>query len=166
MRERYSIRLSKERFTFCAAHFITFAGNVCEPLHGHNYGAAVEIEGELDENHYVVDFIAARDAFEALTRALDHRVLLPTQHPLIHVQKSANGDEVEARFQARRWVFPAQDCMLLPLPNTTAEQLAQYLGRQLLDALAGSHGFSPGRMRVEVDECQGQIGVWELYDKG
>ena len=78
MPESYHIRLAKEQFVFCSAHFITFAGNVCEPLHGHNYRVAADIHGPLDENHYVVDFIAARDAMAGLiTREIDHYVLLP-----------------------------------------------------------------------------------------
>ena len=58
----YSIKLSKEAFTFCSAHFITYAGDVCEPLHGHNYRTTVELSGPLDENAYVLDFVATRDA--------------------------------------------------------------------------------------------------------
>ncbi|MCE9527188.1 MAG: 6-carboxytetrahydropterin synthase, partial [Planctomycetales bacterium] len=57
----YHIRLDKEHHVFSAAHFITFAGDDCERLHGHNYRVACEVHGELDENQYVVDFIAVRD---------------------------------------------------------------------------------------------------------
>ncbi len=38
----FRVRVQKEAFTFCAAHFITFNGNVCERLHGHNYRVAAE----------------------------------------------------------------------------------------------------------------------------
>ena len=44
----YSVHLEKEHHVFSAAHFITFAGNVCERLHGHNYRATVTVEGELE----------------------------------------------------------------------------------------------------------------------
>ena len=49
---------------FSAAQFITFNGNVCERLHGHNYSWRPEIEGPLDENQYVIDFIALRDTLQ------------------------------------------------------------------------------------------------------
>ena len=60
MSESWSVRLNKDYLVFSSAHFITFAGNICERLHGHNYGLEIEITGPLDENRYVVDFIALR----------------------------------------------------------------------------------------------------------
>lgn len=156
MDNTYRVRLDKNEFTFCAAHFITYAGEICEPLHGHNYGVSAEIAGPLDENQYVVDFIAARDALLTITRALDHRVILPTSHPTIQVRQ--NDGEITAHFEERRWVFPASDCVLLPVANTTAELLAHYIGQQLLAMLA-EQGFTPMSLEVAVDECQGQQGV-------
>lgn len=163
MSETYHVRLQKESLVFSAAHFITFAGNVCERLHGHNYRVAAEIEGRLDENHYVIDFIALRDTLQALVMELDHHVLLPTEHSQIVV--TANEREVEARFEDRRWVFPRGDCVLLPVANTTAELLARYLGGRLLDELQAKTGAHLTRVRLEVDENHGQWGCWEWRDK-
>lgn len=160
MSERYAVRLDKEYHVFSAAHFITFNGNICERLHGHNYRVAVEIDGLLDENQYVIDFIAVRDELKKLTDALDHHMLLPTQHPQILVSASVN--EVEVRFEERRWVFPRGDCVLLPVANTTAELLARYLGLQLLDALQARLGSRPQKLRIAVDENCGQWGICEF----
>ena len=166
MSSQFSVRLAKEHHVFSAAHFITFNGNVCERLHGHNYRVNVEVFGPLDENHYVIDFIALRDELKKITDQLDHRVLLPTLHPLIRV--TSRGNEVEAVFtpDGRHWLFPAGDCLLLPVANTTAERLAEYIGRQLLDALTARPGFRPPRLRIEVDENNGQWGVCELTPDG
>ena len=159
MQQTYRVRLAKDHFTFCAAHFITYDGNTCEPLHGHNYRVSADIAGPLDENQYVVDFIAARDSLVEITTALDHRVLLPTSHPTIQV--AADDTEVTATFEDRRWVFPKGDCVLLPVSNTTAELLAQHIATRLLEALA-KQGFHPESLEVVVDECQGQQGVCRL----
>src|SRR5687768_971037 len=83
--ERFWVRLAKENMVFSAAHFITFAGDICERLHGHNYRVAAYLYGPLDENQYVVDFIALRDAIQGILAELDHHMLLPTGHPTIHV---------------------------------------------------------------------------------
>lgn len=160
MSETYHVRLTKEHLIFSAAHFITFNGNICERLHGHNYRVFAEVYGPLDENQYVIDFIALRDTLKEITTELDHHMLLPTEHPQIQV--AAGEDEVEVTFQDRRWVFPKGDCILLPVANTTAELLARYLGNELLDRLEKRTGVRPQRLVLGVDENEGQWGVCEL----
>ena len=163
MSENYHVRLCKESMVFSAAHFITFGGNVCERLHGHNYRVEVHVFGDLDENQYVVDFIALRDSLQQIVTGLDHYMLLPTHHPSIRVV--AGETEVEVTFEDRRWVFPRGDCVLLPVANTTAELLARHIGRRLLDDLEQRTGTRVGRLRVAVDENGGQWGVCELHDE-
>lgn len=157
---RYRVRLTKDHLVFSAGHFITYNGNVCERLHGHNWRVAVELDGPLDENGYVFDFVALRDAVQAIVNELDHRMLLPTEHPLIHV--SWNEQEVTARFEHKRWVFPREDCVLLPVANTTAELIARWIGERLQTHLQTSTGNPLGALRVEVEENFGQWGCCEL----
>jgi 6-pyruvoyltetrahydropterin/6-carboxytetrahydropterin synthase len=156
--EHYLVRIEKDTLVFSAGHFITFAGNHCERLHGHNYRVGAEVSGPLDENHYVVDFIALRDTLADVVKELDHYMLLPTQHPAIVVR--ADDREVEATFEDRRWVFPRGDCILLDVPNTTAEMLARHIGARLLAGLRERGVVLPETVRIEVDECYGQAGVY------
>jgi 6-pyruvoyltetrahydropterin/6-carboxytetrahydropterin synthase len=158
--DQFHVRLTKDYLVFSAAHFITFNGDICERLHGHNYRVTAEVHGPLDENHYVIDFIALRDTLRELVAELDHHMLLPTTHPKIKV--AAGDREVEVTFDERRWLFPRCDCILLPVPNTTTELLAQYIGRRLLADLAARTGIRPSRLKIELDECEGQVGVCEL----
>jgi 6-pyruvoyltetrahydropterin/6-carboxytetrahydropterin synthase len=163
MADSYHVRIHKERLVFSAAHFITYAGDVCEPLHGHNYHVYAEVHGPLDENEYVIDFITLRDALQRIVDSLDHRVLLPTEHSTIHVaeQVSDSSSEVVAQHGNRRWVFPRQDCVLLPMANTTAELLAKYIADQLQGALGEEATNSLTRLEIGVDECDGQWGVYQ-----
>ena len=163
MSETFHVRIAKETLTFSAAHFITFAGNICERLHGHNYKVAAEIHGPLDENQYVVDFILVRDILRFIVDKLDHHMLLPTEHP--HIKVAAGENSVEVTFEDRRWVFPRDDCALLPVANTTAELLARHIGQQLLEELQKRVRVRPQRASVAVDECEGQWGVWEFKDE-
>ncbi len=159
MNEKYHVRIDKEYLVFSAGHFITYDGDVCERLHGHNYRVSAEVHGPLDENHYVVDFIALRDTLKEIVDQLDHRMLLPTQHPLIRVE--ADETSVEVTFRERRWIFPLGDCILLPVPNTTTELLARYIGQRLIDGLQARTQAVFDKVRVGVDENFGQWGVWE-----
>lgn len=163
MAESYHISLRKDYLVFSAGHFITFEGDICERLHGHNYKVQAEVHGELDDNQYVIDFIVLRDELKHICDQLDHHMLLPTEHPTIRVVESDT--EVEATFENRRWVFPRNDCVLLPVANTTAELLARYIGRLLLVALEDRTGIRPHLVRIEVDECEGQVAICELRDE-
>ena len=156
MPEEFRVRLTKDYLVFSAGHFITFGGNICERLHGHNYRVDAEVRDELDENHYVVDFIALRDALHKIVLELDHYMLLPTKHPTIHV--SADEKEVLVTFEEKRWVFPKSDCVLLPVENTTSELLAKYIGQRLKNDM----NFDPSYLRVSVDENNNQWGDWVL----
>lgn len=158
--ERFRVHVTKDQLVFSAAHFITFNGNICERLHGHNWRVAVEVEGGLDENGYVFDFIALRDAVQKIVLELDHRMLLPTDHPRIRV--TADDREVTARFEDRRWVFPKDECVLLPVANTTAELIARWMAERLRAVLAAVAGHQVETLRVDIEENFGQWARCEL----
>lgn len=151
----FAIDLEKEELIFSAAHFITFGENICEAIHGHNYRVRCRVSGPLGPHAYVVDFIALRDGLKKITHRLDHHVLLPDSHPDIHV--AASGDTVSVKFGEKNWLFPTSDCIVLPVENTTAERLAEYIGDQLLAAWP-ELGQSITSLTVGVDENEGQWG--------
>lgn len=165
MSERYTVRVSKDYLAFCSGHFISYAGHQCERLHGHNYRCAIEVDGPLDENFYIFDFIALKNATKRITDQLDHYMLLPTQNRVINVEE--RGNEVHVRYKDRQWLFPRGDCVLLPIENTTAELLARYIGGRLLTDLQTNHRFIPEAMRVEVEEGPGQLATysWQREDE-
>src|ERR1700754_1158132 len=92
--ERYKVRVTKDHLVFCSGHFISYEGDRCERLHGHNYRTAVEVEGELDQNHYVFDFIALKKRTKAITDELDHRMMLATANAHIRVEPGPRGVHV------------------------------------------------------------------------
>lgn len=159
MPKSFTVSVEKEQLIFSAAHFITFGDNICERLHGHNYRVACEVTGALNEHAYVIDFIALRDALQKVVAQLDHHVLLPITHPTIKVSRTDR--EVQATFEDRRWIFPAEDCCLLPVDNTTAERLAEYIANQILPVVRGQTS-SFEELVVSVDENEGQWGRFRL----
>ena len=152
----FGVRVMKDTLVFSAAHFITFNGNICERLHGHNWRVEAAIEGDLDENFYVFDFIALRDGLQALVHELDHRVLLPDRHRQIQVTVSADESEVTAVFERRRWVFPREDCLILPVENTTAELISRWMAETLSYRLKLQTISGLRKLRISVEENFGQ----------
>lgn len=156
----FRTRLEKDTMVFSAAHFITFNGNICESLHGHNYAVKCEVTGPLDENGYVCDFIALRDELAAIVGSMDHQVVLPESHPSIRVID--DGTEVTVTFEKKRWIFPSEDCKILPIANTTAELMAGYIADELKRRTKPKFGDQISQLMVAVDENRGQWGVVEI----
>lgn len=159
MTERYTVRVTKDYLVFCSGHFITYEGSECERLHGHNYRVAAEVDGPLDENAYLFDFIALKNIMRRLTDELDHHMLIPTRSSLIRFEETTKS--VRLSFKDREWIFPRSDCVLLPIENTTAELLARYLAHGLLKELREKHSFTPDVVRMEVEESFGQTATYE-----
>lgn len=160
MPEKFSVSISKDSFLFCSGHFITYDGNHCEPLHGHNYKVQVEVESSLDSNHYVFDFIALTEMTKQICQAMDHRMLLPTKSKLIRVE--TKGQQVEVRYEEKFWSFPVSDCVLLPIENTTTELLARHIGMELQRRLKTEKNYQPVNMRVMVEESPGHSATWSV----
>jgi 6-pyruvoyltetrahydropterin/6-carboxytetrahydropterin synthase len=161
----YRIRVTKDYLTFASGHFISFEGHECERLHGHNYRVGVTVEGPLSPSQYVLNFVTVKRTMKRLTDELDHRVLLPTQNPVIQVREE--GNEVRASFKERRYVFPRDDVALVPIANTTAELLATHLARRFKEELEamGERGLTA--LEIEVEESTGQSAFYrESLDGG
>ena len=155
----HKVRVSKDDLVFASGHFITYDGGKCEPLHGHNYRMAVEVEDELNGDHYVFDFVALHELARGLAAELDHRMLLPARSHLIRVAE--DGPNWDVRYGDRRWSFPRDECVVLPLANTTAELLADYFAGRLLLAFEARQLPRPRILRVEVEESFGQSAQME-----
>jgi 6-pyruvoyltetrahydropterin/6-carboxytetrahydropterin synthase len=153
-KDRFRVRVTKDHLVFSAAHFITFAGGICERLHGHNWRVAAEVWGPLDQNQYVYDFIALRDGLQKIVDRLDHRMLLPLSHPTIKVVTSEH--EVEVKFEDRRWVFPLEECVILPVINTTAEEIARWMLDEWLQEQPAELVSQLASVQVDVEENFGQ----------
>ena len=156
----YRVRVEKDYTVFCAGHFITYDGHECESLHGHNYRAGVVIEGGLeDDAWYVVDFVALKRLMRRLTDALDHRVLLPTENPKLEIRNT--GGALSVTFEGvPRYVFPAADCVLLPIPNTTVEMLARHLTELAREELRRAGARHLTWIELEVEENFGQSAIY------
>ena len=139
-----------EGIQFAAAHFATFGGE-CEPLHGHNYTVAAEIDGTLSEDAWVVDFIALKSILRSLCDEVDHRFMLQGESSLL---RSALQDK-EWRIETPAGLvyhLPASDVVNLPLDNTTAERLAQWFCNRLWRVLRENDTANLQAATVEVWE--------------
>jgi 6-pyruvoyltetrahydropterin/6-carboxytetrahydropterin synthase len=143
---------------FSSAHFITFGGK-CERLHGHNYGVLVEIEGMLGEDKLVFDFTILKRLTREICRHLNHRFLLPLYNP--HLELLPSPEEWEVRFQGRRYIFPRSDVVELPIDNSSAERLAEYICDELCTRLSEYDISRLHTITVGVEEAPTQMAYYE-----
>jgi len=156
----FRIRVNHENLKFSSAHFVLFGHGKCESLHGHNYRAWAELEGSLQPSDYVMDFLAVKPLLKQICEHLDHRVLLPTENEDL---KIARGNAVvEAIYGTKRYSFPTEDVLLLPIHNATAELLARYICGLLRNEIVRQHGGKGiTTIRVGVQESFGQEASYE-----
>jgi 6-pyruvoyltetrahydropterin/6-carboxytetrahydropterin synthase len=159
-RPRYRLVLAKEDFKFSSAHFTLFSDSRAELLHGHNYRVALELAGsELDRWGLLADIEGVKETVRGLCKRLDSRTLVPAESPgLIWTREEG---EVEVRFGSRRYRFPADDVLALPLANTSIELLAHLFWDELAGYLRGISGTRIEALAVSVEETAGQRCVYE-----
>ena len=156
----FRVTVSKDYLSFSSAHFITFSGHKCESLHGHNYRVGVTVGGQVDpECQFVLDFALLKEILRPMVDAVDHKVLLPTASPKLELKESTDSLTVvylgKTRFQ-----FPRSDCALLPVSNTTAEMLAEFLATSVQTDLE-RRGFDHlETLEIEVEESPGQSATY------
>ena len=155
--ERRSVTVEDVRLRFAAAHMATL-GVELEPLHGHNYSVRCRVEGDLTPDRWVIDFSVLKRYVREVCERLDHRFLLQRDSALLEIREDADGWTIV--FGERRYHFPAADVLALPVDNTTAELIAQWLCERVVEALeAGGHS-NLSRVEVEVEEMPGQGGSY------
>jgi 6-pyruvoyl tetrahydropterin synthase/QueD family protein len=150
-----AVRVERQRLKFAAAHMATF-GTSIEPLHGHNYAVMIEVEGDLSDIGWVVDFGILKRLGRELCDRLDHHFLLQRDSTLLEITRTAT--EIAVIFGEKRYSFPAADVFLLPIPNTTAELIAEWLWGELAGSLAAAAVTTVHRLTLGVEEAPGQAG--------
>ncbi len=160
MSSSFRVAVSKDYLVFASAHFITFRGHQCETLHGHNYRVGVAVEGTVDaECLFVLDFSVLKQITRRLVDEIDHKVLLPTENPKLTYRDEGDRLAVDY-FGTPTYVFPRRDCALLPIANSTAEMLAQYIGRGVRGELERMGHRHLTLLEVEVEENFGQAATY------
>jgi dihydroneopterin triphosphate aldolase (PTPS-III) / 6-pyruvoyltetrahydropterin synthase len=150
----YRVVVEKDYLKFSAAHFIAYKG-FREPLHGHNYQVSVTLSGAVGPDGYVLDFGIVKRVTKDVCEELDERVLIPARSDCLTV--THDGPSVMLVYEdGARFVFPATDCVLLPIVHASAEELAAYVLSRLRAGL-GAHAMRGlSEIEVGVGEAPGQ----------
>jgi 6-pyruvoyltetrahydropterin/6-carboxytetrahydropterin synthase len=155
----HKVTVERNRLKFAAGHFATFA-NELEPIHGHNYMVTVEIEGPLTDESWVVDFSLLKRLTREICDKLDHKFLLQMDSRALTIND--DGTHYQIQYQDELpYRLPKPDVAALPIDNTTAERLSEYIAGQLRQSLALEAPPGLFQLRVGVEEMPGQSAWFE-----
>jgi len=165
-RTLFEVRVAKEAFKFTAAHFVTFNG-FREKLHGHNYQVGVRLLGSQRIGHdgYVVDFGDIKATTKKVCKDLNEHFLCPMLSDVMTITTRTATAAASATESIQLdcqdgsvFLFPKQDCALLPIVHATTEELAIYIWGKILNGLEACFLRQRGihTMEVTVAEAAGQ----------
>lgn len=168
----WKVLVERGNLGFSSAHFVTFEGQ-CEPLHGHNYGVRVEVEGALNPDSFVLDFVVLKDIVRTLCKEWDHRFLLPLANPQLRLTEHESSWEIVFEGPlthgavpsdgVTRYLLPKATVVALPIVNATAERLAEQFALRVavrLRELDASGRLD--RIQVGIEETETQTAFFSL----
>ena len=110
----------------------------------------------------VIDFKMIKPIVREIVNRLDEHWIIPGEHPVLTAKQRSDG-VWEVRYLERYYAAPAEDVIILPINNTSSENLAAWIGRELRSSL-NQHfpDIELNWLRLAVEETSGQHGVYEF----
>jgi len=140
------------RLTFSAAH-VMIGHDRCGRLHGHDYAISVRLDGEPSSDGIIMDFGTLKNLVREIAKELDHKLLVAKRHKNVAIK----GGKVTMRSGRSVYQVPLRDCAVLDIEQTSAEELAQWVGKKLKPMLRDFENLT--HLQVKVEEGMGQS-VW------
>lgn len=155
------VHVSKDYMKFNAAHFIAYKG-FREHLHGHNYRLSVTLTGKVGADGYVVDFGEIKQISRTICKRLNETFLVPLNSDVLKID--VNDERVELLTECnKKFVFPREDCSLLPIIHSSAEELAMYMSDQIIKGftLEALHSRGVSKLKIGIAEASNQLAEYE-----
>jgi len=154
-----TIELFKEDMKFSAGHFTVFSPSHRERLHGHNFKVKASITLSVSENGMPADYNIFKDKLRGLCGELDEYFLIPTLSP--HLKILDLGDKLEILHAEDKLLFYKKDLKLLPISNSTVEELAFYLTQQCIADKSFMIDYGVQALEVKVASGEGQYAAYK-----
>ncbi len=164
---------------FSSAH-IVFGHDSCGAIHGHSYYVDLKVCGEpTGEFGFVCDFKLLKNAVKEICNELDHKLLVPLNHPNLKYNindnnnnnnNNKNNKTVNFTYinnnKIKEYKLPLEDVVLLNLKSTTAEDLSIYFAEKIKNKLEKSNNIGNiNYIEVTVNEGIGQGARYILKTK-
>ena len=145
------MRIQVSGINISCAHFIEVGGSF-ETLHGHNLSISAVAEGG-GEDGIVMDFRELENLLSQVVSNLDHRLLVPRDNPSIETSEREGYTEIRAA--GKRYLVPTCDIVLLPLANSTTEEI----GGWIYSEISGMLPENVTLRSITVQEMEGKSAI-------
>ena len=126
----YNLFLNRDYLTFSCSHFVVGEA-FHEPLHGHNYKILVNVYGTQGKNNMVINFHTIKKILKPLVDSLDHHVLIASKNQYLEIIEKNNQIIIHIPLLDKEYEFPKSDVVVLPIENTTVEEMSHYFVKML-----------------------------------
>lgn len=157
----YNLFLNRDYLTFSCAHFV-IGENFYEPLHGHNYKILINVYGTQGKDNMVIDFHDIKKILKPFVDSLDHYVLVPTNNKFLEITEKDEQVLIKIPHLDKEYDLPKSDVVLLPIENTTVEEMSHYFVK-LLAQSDEIKRENISQVTVTVYEYEGQGVTTELF---
>lgn len=156
-----TIDIRKQYLHFSAAHFTVFSATERERLHGHNWQVAAKVSGPVGDDGLCFDYAIVKQRLKALCEAFDEYTLIAQFSPHLAIREDAS--MVYVTHNHIEIPLLKSDTILLPLRNTTIEELSAYFLQKLTDdkTLIDAHDIQAIEVQVASGPDQWGISQWQ-----
>lgn len=156
-----TIEIDKDYLKFSAAHFTVFSGTERERLHGHNFRVIARFVAEVNNNGMCVDYSVLKKKVQQVCDDLDEYTLIANESPYLSVENTRidNNDFYKVTHNQEVMLLRQEDSLLLPVSNTTVEELSRYILEQILQDEAFKTQCEFKEIDIWVSSGPGQKGM-------
>lgn len=130
MTRMVTLEVSKEYLKFSAAHFTIFSETSRERLHGHNFAVQAEVKFPVDDTGINFDYKTFKNALKSVCDGLDEYTIIAAKSKFLAIQEE--GEFYRIRHHNTDMLLRKDETLLLPISNSTIEELSNYILQQLL----------------------------------
>ncbi len=151
-----TLELKSQKLSFSAGHFTIYSATERERLHGHNYQVEAQITTLVQPDGISFNYRIYNEKIRQLCLEVDNYFLMPTKSPYLKVEETT--DLYIAHFNQEKIPFLKSDVKLLPVKNTTLEELSHWFIDQLVKDKESLETYHIKQIIIKVFNGPGQAG--------
>ena len=154
-----SINIDKQYLKFSSGHFTIFSATSRERLHGHNFAVRAMVQFPIDDTCINFDYKLFNNAMRSVCDRLDEYTLIAAKSK--HLKIETEGEFYKIWHHDKYMLLRQDETLLLPVTNTTIEELSHYVLNDLLNNKSMIDDNDVRKVRVGVSSGPGQWGESE-----